>query len=49
MEKKLLEFFKKNNRKKQMKKEFSTEKVIKKGDKYVKQKGYSNSFNSWIT
>ena len=31
-------------------KEFSIEKVIKrKGDKvYVKWKGYSNSFNSWI-
>ena len=31
-------------------KEFRTEKLIKrKGDKlYVKQKGYDNSFNSWI-
>ena len=31
-------------------KEFKIEKVIKrKGDKlYVKQKGYGNSFNSWI-
>ena len=31
-------------------KEFRIEKVLKrKGDKlYVKQKGYNNSFNSWI-
>ena len=37
-------------KKKQIKKEFRTEKVIKrKGDKlYVKWKGYDNSFNSWI-
>ena len=30
-------------------KEFSIEKIIKKGNKlYVKWKGYDNSFNSWI-
>ena len=40
----------KMNYKRLIKKEFGTEKVLKKkGDKlYVKWKGYGNSFNSWI-
>ena len=44
--KRLLEQFMKNTGQK----EFRVEKVIKrKGDKrYVKMKGYANSFNSWI-
>ena len=48
LEKKLLKLFIQNNGKKQIKK-FRVEKVIKrKGDKrYVKWKGYNNSFNSW--
>ena len=48
LEKKLLKLFIKKNCKKQIKK-FRVEKVIKrKGDKrYVKWKGYNNSFNSW--
>ena len=48
--KKLLEHFMKRNLKKYIKKEFRVEKVIeRKGDKlYVKRKGYSSSFNSWI-
>ena len=48
--KKLLEHFMKRNLKKSIKKEFRVEKVIeRKGDKlYVKRKGYSSSFNSWI-
>ena len=48
--KKLLEHFMKRNFKKYIKKEFRVEKVIeRKGDKlYVKRKGYSSSFNSWI-
>ena len=50
MQKKLLERFMKTNCKKQIKKEFRIEKVIKgKGDKlYVKQKGNKNSLKSWI-
>ena len=49
-EKKLLESFTKKNCKKQTKKEFRVEKVIRrKGDQFfVKWKGYDNSFNSWI-
>ena len=49
-EKKLLEDFTKTNYKKQNKKEYRIEKVIKrKSNKlYVKWKGYNNSFNSWI-
>ena len=49
MVKTLLEHFMKKNCKKTNRKEFRTEKVIKKkGDKlYVKWKGYDNSFNSW--
>ena len=45
-----LERFTKRNSKKANQKEFKIEKVInRKGDKlYVKWKGYSNSFNSWI-
>ena len=45
-----LEHFTKRNCKKANQKEFKIEKVInRKGDKlYVKWKGYSNSFNSWI-
>ena len=45
-----LERFTKRNCKKANQKEFKIEKVInRKGDKlYVKWKGYSNSFNSWI-
>ena len=48
LEKKLLKLFIKKNCKKQIKK-FRVEKVIKgKADKrYVKWKGYNNSFNSW--
>ena len=48
MGKKLLECFTKTNCKKQIKKEFRVENVIKgKGDKlYVEQKGYYNSFNN---
>ena len=48
--KKLLQLFMKKNYKKTNLKEFRIEKVIKrKGDKlYVKWKGYSNSFNSWL-
>ena len=35
--------------KKTSQQKFRIEKIIKKGDKlYVKQKGYDNSFNSWI-
>ena len=50
MEKKFLERFMKTNCKKQIKKEFKDEKVIKrKCDKlYVKWNGYDSSFNSWI-
>ena len=50
MEKKLLEAFIKQDRKKTNQKAFIAEKVIKKiGDKlYVKWKGYDSSFNSWI-
>ena len=49
-EKKLLESFTKKSCKKQTKKEFRVEKVIRrKGDQFfVKWKGYDNSFNSWI-
>ena len=45
-----LECFTKKNSKRQMKKVFRDEKVIKrKGDKlYVKWKDYDNYFNSWI-
>ena len=48
--KKLLERFTKQNCKKQIKKKFRVGKVIKrKFDKlYVKQKGYDNSFYSWV-
>ena len=47
MEKKLLERFTKTNRKKQIKKSFQVIKL--KVDKfYVKWKGYSNLFNSWM-
>ena len=48
MEKKLFECFMKKNCKRQTKKEFRIEKVIKKkGNKlYVKWKGYDNSFKS---
>ena len=48
--KKFSEHFMKRNLKKYIKKEFRVEKVIeRKGDKlYVKRKGYSSSFNSWI-
>ena len=48
--KKLLEHFTKKDCQKRIKKSFRVEKVIKrKGDKlYVKWKGYSSSFNSWI-
>ena len=48
--KKLLERFTKKNCKKENKKGFRKEKLIKrKGDKlYVKWKSYDNSFNSWI-
>ena len=48
--KKLLERFTEQNCKKQIKKEFRVGKVIKrKFDKlYVKQKGYDNSFYSWV-
>ena len=48
--KKLLERFIKNNCKKQIKKKFRVEKVIKgKGDKlYLKWKCYDSSFNSFI-
>ena len=47
--KKLLDRFPKSNSKK-LNQEFRIEKVIKrKSDKlYVKQKGYDNSFNSWV-
>ena len=50
MAKKLLERFMKNNCKKQTKKKFTVEKVIKrKGDKlYDKLKGFDNSFSSKI-
>ena len=50
MVKKLLEHFMKKNCKRLIKREFKSEKAIKrKGDKsYVKWKGYNNSFNSWI-
>ena len=46
----LLEHFMKNNCKKTNQKEFRIEKILKrKADElYVKWKGYSNSFNSWI-
>ena len=48
--KKLLESFTKKNYKKQIKKSFRVENVIKrKGNKlYVKWKGYDSSFNTWI-
>ena len=48
--KKFLERFTKKNCKKQIKKEFRVDKVIKrKGDTlYVKWKGYDSSFDSWI-
>ena len=47
MEKKLLERFTKTNRKKQIKKSFQVIKL--KVDKfYVKWKGHSNLFNSWM-
>ena len=47
---KLLELFTKKSFKKEIKKEFTAEKVFKrKGDKLCgKLKGYNNSFNSWI-
>ena len=47
-EKKLLEHFRKKNRKKTNQKELRFEKVIRKeGDKlYVKWNGYNNSFNT---
>ena len=50
MVKKLLEHFIKKELQQTSQQEFRIEKVIKrKGDKlYVKQKGYDNSFNSWI-
>ena len=49
MVKTLLVLFMKKNCKNANKKEFRTEKVIKKGDKlYVKWKGYDDSFNSWV-
>ena len=50
MLKKLLEHFMKKNCRRQIKKNFRIEKVIKrKGNQlYVKWKGYDNSFNSWI-
>ena len=38
----------KANCKRQIKKKFRIEKVIKKKGDYVKWKGYDNSFNSWI-
>ena len=47
MEKKLLERFTKTNRKKQIKKSFQV--IELKVDKiYVKWKGHSNLFNSWM-
>ena len=48
--KKLLEYFTKENCKKQIKKEFRVWKKIKRKDNklYVKCKGYDDSFNSWI-
>ena len=50
MGKKLLERFTKTSCKEQIKTSLELKKVIKKkGDKsYVKWKGYSNLFNSWI-
>ena len=50
MVKKLLEVFMKKKLQKTNQKEFRIQKVIKKKDDqlYVKWKGCSNSFNSWI-
>ena len=50
MVKKLLQLLSKKNCRKKNQEEFRIEKVIKRrrNKLYVKQKGYNNSFNSWI-